>query len=209
VATDTLNTFMRKRTIGGAPVTFLDHDDFYFFIRATNDTGAPKTVTVRVFLVADEWVEDRRRWIELDKFQHSLAAGKSVISRSSKLASVVRKPARRPDEPQAAAGPNDNPDYCDCGWPYHLLLPRGKRAPGMKFRLMAMFTDWEIDKVEVAGKCSSMSFCGKMNAPYPDRRPMGYPFDRKWNGKIADTIDQQATMTARSITIQWIDPPGP
>ena len=210
VTTDTLNTFMRTRTINGTPVTFLDHDDFTTFIRATNSTGAEKTVTVRVFLVAEEWVEDRRRWIELDKFQHALAAGQSVIARSSKLSSVIRKPARRPNEPAPIHDPAESVDYCDCGWPYHLLLPRGKAGTGMKFRLLVMFSDWEIDKVEIAGKCSSMSFCGKMDSDYPDRRPMGYPFDRNWpDGKIAATIAAQPAMSARDLLIQWIDPVGP
>ncbi|MDX0264293.1 hypothetical protein GOL41_26965 [Sinorhizobium medicae] len=60
---------------------------------------------------------------------------------------------------------------CTCGWPYGMLLPRGTAA-GMPFRLFAMATDNEIDKVGSQKKCGSMSFCG-VGDEYPDARPMG------------------------------------
>ena len=189
VTTDVLSTTMRRRTLAsGVEVEELDHDDFYYFIRVRNDAAAPQTVTVRIFLAAAQFIEDRRRWIELDKFQHTLAASeKAVIARSSKLAVVVRKPARRPGEPQPRPEAGADPNYCDCGWPYHLMLPRGTKD-GMTFRLAVMFTDWQKDRVSTDSHCGSMSFCGKRNADYPDIRPMGYPFDRKWPAGLAETI---------------------
>ena len=54
---------------------------------------------------------------------------------------MVKKPAET--DPQTvldgANDPND-PNYCDCGWPYTLLLPRGT-ADGMTFRLAVFCTD--------------------------------------------------------------------
>jgi tyrosinase len=80
-------------------------------------------VTVRLFLAADAFAEDRRMWMELDRFVHTLRPSeRAVIFRPSRLASVVH----------------------ERGWPAHLLLPRG-RHEGMLVRLMVMLTDWELD----------------------------------------------------------------
>lgn len=201
VVTDVLKTRMRRRTVGGAEVQYLDHEDFWYFIRADNG-GGEQTVTVRIFLAAREFLKDRRRWIELDRFQQKLKAGRNVIARSSKMSAVVRKPAVRPTDPPAPPDPGGDGNYCDCGWPYHLLLPSGGRGEGRSFRLMVMLTDWNLDRVEVEGKCGSMSFCGKRDTKYPDRRPMGYPFDRKWPKPIGATILAQKNMAARDIRIQ-------
>src|SRR5205085_5009637 len=141
-------------------------------------------VTVRIFLTAKKFVDDseeRRMWIEMDKFAQELPASKRVVVfRSARLSSIVLKPARRPSEPKPAQPGGttaaDN-NYCDCGWPYHLLLPRGNEN-GMDFRLLVMVTDWNIDSVGADTKCGSMSFCGAKDKDYPDKRAMGYPFDR-------------------------------
>ncbi|PYQ30009.1 MAG: hypothetical protein DMF56_09800 [Acidobacteria bacterium] len=202
IATKTLKTTMKQRTIGGSTVQYLDHEDYFYFIRVNNDTNAELTVTLRIFLVPVEWADQRRQWIELDKFQQKLKAGRNVVARSSKLSVVAKKPATRPGDPVPPREPGADPNYCDCGWPYTLLLPRGTRA-GKDFRLLVVATDWSIDKVEVEGKCGSMSFCGKKNVPYPDKRPMGYPFDRHWPAAIAKTILAQKNMAARDIKIQW------
>src|SRR4029077_10792759 len=80
-------------------------------------------------------------------------------------------PIRRTSE--SASGTST---YCDCGWPYNLLLPRG-RTQGMGFRFLVMLTAWEKDRVAADSSCGSLSYCGsKQN--YPDARGMGYPFDR-------------------------------
>lgn len=74
--------------------------------------------------------------------------------------------------------------YCGCGWPHHLLIPKGTRE-GLSLDLFAMVTDSEEDYVEPEGRAipqtcrQSYIFCGLMEEKYPDARPMGYPFDRK------------------------------
>ena len=93
-------------------------------------------------------------------------------------------------------------NYCDCGWPYNLLLPRGTRQ-GMRFRLLVMLTDWSIDNVPQEGDCGSMSYCGALEK-YPDTRPMGYPFDAPFTDKtIAETIAESPNMATRDIEIRW------
>lgn len=90
--------------------------------------------------------------------------------------------------------------YCDCGWPYNLLVPRGTKE-GMKFRLMVMATDAAFDVDEI-GCCGSMSYCGAKDS-YPDKRPMGYPFDRPFPEEgIVNTLNALSNVAFRSISIQ-------
>lgn len=193
ITNGTLSTVMRKQTIplpGGGTGTkpYLDQEEFCYFLRFENTSDQPQKVTVRIFLAAKDFVDERRLWIEMDKFAHSLTPKqKSVVFRPGKLSAVVRKPARRPPDPPPQPHPGEDPNYCDCGWPYHLLLPRGTTA-GMDFRLMVMVTDHQADLVGAEKKCGSMSFCGVKDADYPDKRPMGYPFDRPFAGKVSDAL---------------------
>ncbi len=196
---------VRQRDGTTVSLSYLDQDEFVYFLRAENLAPTALPVTVRLFLVAQQAAENRRMWIEMDKFQHTLGPSeKAVIYRPAALSSVIRKPGRKP--PEAAGRPGDsadaNEDYCSCGWPYNLLLPRGTRE-GMRFRLLAMLTDGNRDDVRQS-TCGSMSFCGARNQPYPDRRPMGYPFDRPFpGGSIAQTIARQDNMATRDIIIRW------
>jgi tyrosinase len=78
---------------------------------------------------------------------------------------------------------------------------------GMEFFLMVTTTDWEKDRVSSDAKCGSMSFCGAKDS-YPDRRPMGYPFDRPFPDRsIMSTIaaPYHLNMAVRDITIKWMD----
>jgi tyrosinase len=222
--TDELLTEMRRRVITietGAEspkdpeqpheIEYLDQDEFFYFLRLENTSADAQDVTVRVFLVPiepEDLTEDRVAWIEMDKFKASLAANeKAVVFRPGSLSSVIRKPGVKPPAAeQPPIGPGMQQDalieanYCDCGWPYNLLLPRGM-PDGMHFRLLVMLTDGNIDKVEESS-CGSMSFCGARDN-YPDSRPMGYPFDRPFRDKtVAETIAAQDNMATRDITIR-------
>jgi tyrosinase len=183
-----------------------DHEPFLWRLRAENPGAEERTVTVRIFLAPAEAAEDRRAWIEMDKFEQVLAPGANEIERPGRLASPVRKPADRP--PVLVQGPAQTPheQYCRCGWPYHLLIPRGTPA-GMPFRVLAMLTDWELDNVSGDDDCGSMSFCGSRDR-YPDTREMGYPFSRPLPGGVAATLEALPTVCARDLTIRH-DPRPP
>jgi hypothetical protein len=61
------------------------------------------------------------------------------IVRKSEESSVVRKPALKPAD--LTSGDEPGPDtelstWCDCGWPYTMLLPRSTKK-GMAFRSIA------------------------------------------------------------------------
>ena len=175
-----------------------DHEPFLW--RLNVESAEERKVTVRIFLAPAVAAEDRRAWIEMDKFEHLLAPGTNEIERPGRLASPVRKPAERP--PVLVQGPASTPhaQYCRCGWPYHLLLPRGTVA-GMPFRVLVMLTDWELDRVTGDDDCGSMSFCGARDL-YPDRREMGYPFSRPIPGGIAATLGALSSVHARDLTIR-------
>jgi tyrosinase len=171
------------------PIFHVDHAEFAYFFRLENDSDADQQVTVRVFLAAAAHAHDRRWWIEMDKFLQPIGGGERlVVYRPARLSSVVRKPARRPLDP--VAGPEDpNDDYCRCGWPYHMLLPRGRdEEGGMPFRLLVVVTDAVADLAGAETRCSSLSFCGSRDGTYPETRLMGYPFDRPFTSRTIEDV---------------------
>ncbi len=227
-ATSELQTEMLWRTlkieppIPGTPqvrIPYLDQRPFAYALRLrnTDPAGAAHDVTIRLFFVADALFEERRNWIELDKFRFHVSRERTVAVRRARESSVIRKPASKPPGPTEHSPPPpdrgepppgwDAESYCDCGWPYNLLIPRGT-GQGMRCWLAAVVTDWEQDQV-TGSTCGSMSYCGAKDR-YPDQRPMGYPFDRPITGpQIADVLSTLPSAAARSFTIRWLNPTFP
>lgn len=61
-----------------------------------------------------------------------------------------------------------------------MMIPKG-RPQGFRSELFVMVSDYEQDKVpqNLKGKCDDASgYCGIRDGLYPDRKAMGYPFDR-------------------------------
>lgn len=216
--TKELTTKFIEREVSGNQIKHLTHEEFVYILKVQNEMPLHQSVTVRIFLCPTEVENDRRMWIELDKFVAELKPNeKSVIVRKGNKSTVVKKPASlRPDlESLSAQIPeegafnddgsiNENYEndlnYCTCGWPYHLLIPKGTEK-GMAFRIVAVLTDWNIDKVGPGGKCENMSFCGAVDK-YPDSRPMGYPFDRPFKLSIKNTIAVNKNFVAKDISIK-------
>ena len=206
-STPELETGTRTRSTPAGPLEYLDHRDFLYVLRLENTRAQPTDVTVRVFLAPASAADNRRTWIEMDKFHQRLAAReKAVVARPGALSSVVQKPAVRPPRPRR--DPSNDPkaaeNYCNCGWPFHLLVPRGT-PEGMPFRLFVMLTDWNADRVSEDAHCGSMSFCGVRDCAYPDRRAMGYPFDRPLpRGTTLDAVVAgQPNMSLRDVSIRF------
>ena len=213
LATDELQTMMLQRPLrlsdgSTADITYLDQRPFAYFLRVQNRADGDQDVTVRIFLVTEAMAGERNMWVELDKFPQTLpGSAKRVVYRPTALSSVIKKPATKPPGPLER--PSQDPDeddenYCDCGWPYNLLLPRGTRE-GMPFRLLVMLTDWSLDEVRDDGQCGSMSYCGARDK-YPDRRGMGYPFDRPMPAGLS-SLTARDNVATRNVTIRWVNPP--
>lgn len=217
--TDVLKTEMKQRDIvlrdaDGNPTTetveYLSHEDFYYFIRLENKTKADLKVAVRIFLAPETEIADRRAWIEMDKFFYQLkAAERAVIFRPADESSVVRKPALKPDDLTTYDGfspVRQAQSWCDCGWPYTLLMPRGTKG-GMKYRLLVMCSDGDDLKMPDHPECcTSISYCGLQDLEYPDKAAMGYPFDRKFKKSLKDTVEKQDNWAWRTIKIRCRNP---
>lgn len=117
----------------------LEHEPFSYFVRVENLLAREQRVTVRIHLVAEPFVDERRMWMEMDSFVHTLKPSeRAVLFRPSRLATVVR----------------------ERGWPEHLLLPRGRRE-GMLFRFQVTVTGESQD----AGSASEWGY--PFNRPFP------------------------------------------
>ncbi|XP_067128167.1 uncharacterized protein [Centruroides vittatus] len=206
------------KTKGSVKVQFehLDHEPFTYSIDVQNKTGAVKHATVRIFLAPkyDELgnrmtLNDQRGlYIELDKFHKELPPGKSHITRDASSSSVTITHVPTFDELIQGKGVSeDNTEFCSCGWPSHMLLPRGNER-GMVFQLFVMLTDYEKDNVGGINDhaiCSdAVSYCGAKDSKYPDKKAMGFPFDRVIKAR---TPSQFATpnMSFTDIRIQHVE----
>jgi len=177
--------------------TNLQHLPFLYKIRVTNQTRAEVQATVRIFMAPklDEngdklpFFEQRILFFEMDKFTTTLPLGESIIIQKSENSTLTVPWAQTFREIERDTTQLTRTQaMCSCGWPDHLLLPRGK-VDGMLFDLFVMLTNTQIDQVASSrrqlgtltpkGTCrDSISYCGMIDDKFPDSRPMGYPFDR-------------------------------
>lgn len=193
------------------PYIYLHHEPFCYFVRVENTSGMQLSVTVRVFIVPADDEEQASSWIEMDKFYTELLPySRTVLFRDDEDLSVIRKPAKLdPTEYDMKFDENrtqTNDLTCDCGWPYHMVLPRGlSKEPGMPFHFLVMVTDGSIDLTEEKPNCGSLSFCGVRSKAYPDKRPMGYPFNHHFSnnsGGIIHAIRTTPHIASRQIFIR-------
>jgi tyrosinase len=170
--------------------------------RPQNNSDQAQEVTVRIFLAPEPWVEDSTAWIEMDRFMQPLEGSeRTVVFRPARLSAVIRKPAVGHEELEGTKPRDPATIWCDCGWPYTLLLPRGTKE-GLDFRLLVMVSGDDLAMDNTGEKCTSMGYCGVERKPYPDKRPMGYPFDRPLPYSISSIIDKHENWASRKIRIR-------
>ena len=202
--TSELGTLFRSRLIAGVTTKYLTHQPFGYAVRLTNPGTKTVNLTVRTFIVPAQLADDRRAWIELDKVAHAVSRrSTSVLYRSDTEMSVIKRPAETdPAAVQPSGTDPEDESYCVCGWPWTLLLPRG-RPDGMQFRMVVLCTDGAVDQVPQPTHCGSMSYCGAVDR-YPDTRDMGYPFSRPFTGTITDTFLSLGAAAGRSFAIRHL-----
>lgn len=120
--------------------------------------------------------------------------------------------------------------YCGCGWPEYLILPKGS-IKGTKYQLFVMISDYNQDKVSTEQKLKKFTlndnflfrqvdqqesngvcndcfvFCGLRDRLYPDKRPMGFPFDcpAKNVTKLCDFYEHRPNMSCMPVCIRHLD----
>ncbi|CAG8479122.1 4357_t:CDS:2 [Acaulospora morrowiae] len=230
VVTSELHTKMKNRILvwrednfDKENITYVYPRDWQYFIRVKNNVDITTIITIRIFIVPDELADSPVHWIELDKFKRALKPyEKAVITRSCDKAVVIRKPAQKTvnlmDETQINAtfrttltGYNDKEKaellFCDCGWPYNMILPRGTKE-GAKYKIIVFISDGLNDLVPTYDECGSTLLCGaqKWTDKIPDAKPLGYPFNRPFkNGSYEKTFSGLTNAAIRDFTIKLVD----
>ncbi|CAH1106364.1 unnamed protein product [Psylliodes chrysocephalus] len=194
-----------------ARFTHLNHQPFNYRV-TVNNTGAARQGTCRIFMApkfderGNPWLfrDQKLLMVELDRFRVNLRQGQNTITRASTDSSVTIPFERtfrdldtsRPQGGDALAAFN----FCGCGWPQHMLIPRGNTDnPGFRAELFVMISNFDDDRVDqdISGICNDAdTFCGIKDRLYPDRRSMGYPFDRQPRTGV-DTLRQFLTPNMR------------
>ncbi|KAG8238333.1 hypothetical protein J437_LFUL018618 [Ladona fulva] len=206
-----------------ARLTQLQHTPFSYRIEVNNSNNAERVGTVRIFLSPkfDErgtpmsFRDQRHLFIELDKFRTTIPANAraQVIERQSTSSSITipfTRTFRDLEARPTGQGSLDAFNYCGCGWPQHMLIPKGS-PEGFPCHLFVMISNIDGDRVEGInnedGACTeAQSFCGIRDNRYPDRRAMGYPFDREARTGV-DTLQQFITpnMAVADVRILFCD----
>ncbi|GBP20809.1 Phenoloxidase subunit 1 [Eumeta japonica] len=204
-----------------ARFTHLQQDPFTYVIECNNATNNNVMGTVRIFMAprndekgqAMPFKDQRLLMIELDKFTQNLRPGSNTIRRNSADSSVTvpyertfQNQANRPGD--AGSTEAAEFDFCGCGWPQHMLVPKGT-AQGYPVVLFVMISNWMDDRVEqdTVGTCNdAASYCGLRDRKYPDRRSMGYPFDRVPRSGVSSLSEfLTPNMRVQNCTIRFTD----
>ncbi|CAK8695994.1 unnamed protein product [Clavelina lepadiformis] len=174
-----IQTYLRKPTLAFEWDNKLDHEPFSYHIRIARKPGVEGVLplTVRVFICQERHVNNRRSWIEMDKFVHVMQENEthSVLKRLDKESSVIKRLKEDVIKSKETQFVPTVPGNCECGWPYSMLLPRGIKG-GEKWVLGVFISDNKHDGIKLTTSCGSMSYCGTRDLDYPDSRTMGYPF---------------------------------
>ncbi|XP_037049326.1 phenoloxidase 2-like [Bradysia coprophila] len=186
-----------------AQFTHLQHAPFEYTINVENSSSAQRQGTCRIFLcpINDErgtplsFEEQRKLMLEMDKFTVQLNPGSNMIRRRSHESSVTipyERSFRRIGSQYQPVDPVQRAQFqfCGCGWPQHMVLPKGT-IDGARFNIFVMISDYDLDRVDqpdASNVCNdAASFCGLKDQKYPDKRAMGFPFDRPY--RVDQLID--------------------
>ncbi|KAK7028968.1 hypothetical protein SK128_013874 [Halocaridina rubra] len=187
-----------------AVVHRLNHREFSFVADVNNNNGGEVMSTFRIFMCPrydnNELLfgAEKGHWycIEMDKFWKKLSPGRNHVVRKSTESSVTV-----PDVPHfqtlidkvESGGSFDMHEYeRACGIPNRMLLPKGK-WDGMEFALLLAVTDGSYDATHAnpadTDHGGSHAHCSTHGDVYPDKRPMGYPIERRIDDRrIFDSV---------------------
>ncbi|CAG9765318.1 unnamed protein product [Ceutorhynchus assimilis] len=196
--------------------THLQNRNFTYTVQVASNSS--RQGTCRIFLApkfdekGNPWLfrDQKNMFIELDKFKVILKQGQNTITRSSTDSSVTIPFERtfRDLDTNRPTGGNDLAqfNFCGCGWPQNLLIPKGT-SEGFQCQLFVMISNYADDVIneDISGQCNDAdSYCGIKDKKYPDRRSMGYPFDRMPRNGVG-TLQQFLTpnMRVQDVSIRF------
>ncbi|KAE8746722.1 Prophenoloxidase [Frankliniella occidentalis] len=189
-----------------ARFTHLNHRPFSYRIQVENTAAGQREGYVRIFMapkndergVPLQFRDQRLLMIELDKFP--------VKPKGEAQQQILRNLDQ--NRPQAGTAEEERFNFCGCGWPQNLLIPKGT-AQGMEVQLFIMITDYTKDKVDQppAGQCGkATAYCGLRGQRYPDKKPMGFPFDRLGRQGVNNLPSfLTKNMFVKDMTIRFVD----
>ncbi|GFS35450.1 hemocyanin A chain [Trichonephila inaurata madagascariensis] len=174
----------------------LDHESFSYIITTVNNSNELKLGTVRLFLAPkyDELGniipldEQKKLYIEMDKFGVELRPGKNTVVRSSTDSSVTISSTYTFKEFLHGEDlQEDRSEFCSCL--NTCSCPKGMTKAcssisllcrkGLFCFLFALLAKQFYQQVAAARNCNdALSYCDVMDEKYPDKRAMGYPLDR-------------------------------
>lgn len=141
--------------------------------------------------------------------------GSNRINRASTDSSVTipfERTFRDVDTNRPGAGTREEGEFnfCGCGWPQHMLIPKGLPGAGLPCDLFVMVSNYNDDRIDqdLVGTCNdAATFCGVRDRLYPDRRSMGYPFDRLARSGV-DRLQQFLTPNMATIQCSIVNDPN-
>lgn len=193
-----------------AQFTHLQHAPFEYKIIVENKSRAQKIGTCRIFFCPKnnergqpfvKFEDQRLLMLEMDRFTVYLNPGQNLIRRRSDESSITIPYDRSFRNKKLPTDPLEKAQFsfCGCGWPQHLLLPKGTEE-GSKFNIFVMISNFELDRVDqpdLKNPCNDAAvFCGLKDQKYPDKRNMGFPFDRPHKAARLEDFKNLATNMA-------------
>nr|CCF55387.1 hemocyanin gamma subunit 1 [Caridina multidentata] len=172
------------------------HKEFEYNIDIKNNKGSKSLATIRIFgwphrdANGEPLSFDEGRWValELDKFWVELNPGNNHIVRKSSDSGVTVPdvPSFKDimDRTEAALKGGGNLDLHEyesaTGMPNRFLIPKGNKN-GMEFDLIVCVTDGKADAaIDNLHEVHDFVHFGH-HGTYPDKRPHGYPLDRRYD----------------------------
>ncbi|KOC58852.1 Phenoloxidase subunit A3 [Habropoda laboriosa] len=143
-----------------ARFTHLNYAEFTYTIIVNNRNATRKRGTVRIYIAPKQderglpftFRSQKNLMIEMDKFTVNLRPGENTIERKSTESSITipfERTFRNLDENRpTGVEALDEFNMCGCGWPQHMLAPKGNRE-GFLMELFVMVSDYTGDAVSI------------------------------------------------------------
>nr|AGR40404.1 hexamerin 1 precursor [Lepidocampa weberi] len=184
----------QEKEVVKAKVERLNHKPYQYTIQVQSQQEFD--AVVRIYLApkynsfGQKYTPQEQSWkaVELDTFVTKVNTGRNTIVRRSSESTVTHKDyygitelKQKVNEALQGQGEFEiNKNYRHCGFPAHLLLPRGK-VGGQEYQLIVYVSNYNEEKVTDAQPIyekGASSICGVMKGKYPLAKPLGYPLDR-------------------------------